>query len=901
MANIKLFENDSTTLIGDLKDTIEATVIEERNGQFELTLIYPNGYTFADKLVNGKVVQCNANDELLNQKFRIYNVEKPMDEEIEVQARHISFDLVYDFLESFSTNTPQTCEYCLNEIFRRSNFSRDYQGFSDIVEAQMYKMEIANCLEAIGGKQGSIIDTFGTGAEILRDNKNIHVLNKRGHDNGVHITYAKNMTDINVEEDRSDLITRIYAYAKGKDADNNEIIVTAPNKYVDSPRIDQYEHPFIRSIDFTDKFGQDENPTPQRVQYFAEKYFRDNPVDLPKINYKLGFVPLSKTTEGGPNDNIKLCDIVYVDDMRYNIQTQAKAIKTVFNVLLNRYDSIELGQPKTTLGNLIGEGGQVGPAGPPGPQGPPGADGNIGDFPDSLPNVPQLTLSALGLESIMCDWTFESQVYYKYQLYASKVPNFTPNAFDLIFEGQASSFLFSAKPDETWYFRVRAGNTHNRWTEFSTQRSISTTKIDAGSFIKEATIGNALIGNISADKINAGKVQGQYIEGKNMRVVDGNGKTTFNIDSFGNVSMDVSSLLIASEGVPTFRALDGKANKNNLTSEINVTPGDIKIKASKIDIQGATTIGDGRGNYLKINGYNYEAYTNHIQTMYWGGWQEGGSFLPTMYMGASGFDSTSSGPSGTYFLMKSYSTYHDLAHRSRQNGKFSIMRFHEGGDIVFIPINRVASEGMIQARAGMEILNEYALELKDWNGNVKGRISRGVFELSQIKSIDNTLIQVKDSVRNMTYGNTMGTSDGRWGTIYLSSAPDISSDITLKENVIYLDNKSEVPYLKSNDDVLTYKDMYDYFKNDYVSARYNYKETTDSLYGIIAQDIQKTKVGKNIIKTNDDGKLSYLQETRQTVTEGALKEAIDKIDSLEKRLEEAIGIIDCLKVQISCK
>lgn len=571
MVKVKLYDKDTTTFIGDLNDTIECKVTEERNGQFELSLVYPNQKQFSDRLIEGNIIQCNANDELLNQQFRIYKTRKLMNNKIDVMARHISFDLIYDFIESISI-VNQPCNYVLNEIFRRSNFSKHYQGFSDIVNAQNYNMELANCLEAIGGKQGSVLDTFGTGAEILRDNTNIHVLNKRGHDNGVHITYSKNMTDITVEEDRSEMITRIFAYAKGKDDGGQEILIYAPNKYVDSPNINLYEHPYIRSIDFTDKFGENVQPTPDRIQYFAEKYFRDNNPDIPKINYKIGFIPLSKTTQGGPNDNIKLCDIVYVDDTRYNIQTQAKAIKTVFNVLLNRYDSIELGQPKSTLADLIGTGGgEQGPAGPPGPQGPPGADGEIGDFPDSLPNVPQLTLTLLGLESIQCDWTFENKVYYSYQLYASKVKDFIPTAFDLIHEGQTSSFLFAAKPDETWYFRVRAGNTHNKWTEFSSQMSISTVKIDASTFIKEATIGNALIGNISADKINAGKLFGQYIDARNLSVTDGNGKRTFDIDSFGNVNLDVTSLLINSKSVAQTEYVNSQITlvDNKINSEVN--------------------------------------------------------------------------------------------------------------------------------------------------------------------------------------------------------------------------------------------------------------------------------------------------------------------------------------------
>lgn len=581
---IKLLETNGD-FIGNLDNPISCFVQEERNGLFEVVLEYPNQYHLSDKLIEGKMIQCDANDTLLNQKFRIYKTRKVMKNTIEVSARHISFDLVDDFVENISM-VNQSCEYALNEIFRNSNFSKNYRGFSDIVNAQDFKVEMSNCLESIVGKRGSIIDTFGTGAEILRDNTDIHVLNRRGRDNGVHISYAKNMTDITIDEDRSELITRIYAFAKGKDADGKEIIINATGKYIDSPRISLYEHPFIKSIDFTDKFEENVQPTPDKIKSFAERYFRDNNVDIPKTSYKISFIPLSKTTEGGPNDNISLCDTVYVDDTRYNIQTQAKAIKVNFNVLKNRYESIELGQPRSTLGNLVGEEGTQGPQGPPGP---PGKDGDIGDFPDTLPGKSTLNLTQLGMSSIQCDWTFENQVYYTYQLFASKIRNFQPTMFDLIHEGQASSYLFVGQPKETWYFRVRGGNSHGRWGEFSEQASITLDLADKmDNYFTSAAIGQAVVGSLTADYMTAGVIKGQWIDAKNLSVTDGNGKRTLDVDSFGNVYLDVTTLKINSGDVSdslTKLNLDMNGVQTEVKNKLNTSEFGTKLQQSSTDIQ----------------------------------------------------------------------------------------------------------------------------------------------------------------------------------------------------------------------------------------------------------------------------------------------------------------------------
>src|SRR5699024_4041451 len=221
---------------------------------------------------------------------------------------------------------------------------------------------------------------------------------------------------------------------------NEEIIVKAD--YVDSALIANYSHPYIKALDYSDKFGDGEIPTVSKLQDLARKEYKNNKVDIPKQNFKIEIIPLSKCVGyEGLEDKISFCDIVTIIDTRYNINTQAKVIKVAFNVLKNRYESMELGEPRTSLGDIIGNGGDNKPiVGPPGPQGPPGADGSIGDFPNSLPSTPVLTAPVYGFANIEFSWTFENKVYYQYEVYASKEADFTPNTFNLIHQGQTSTF-----------------------------------------------------------------------------------------------------------------------------------------------------------------------------------------------------------------------------------------------------------------------------------------------------------------------------------------------------------------------------------------------------------------------------------------------------------------------------
>ena len=594
---LALYNKDFTTKYGAINSIIEAFVEEERNGLFELSFVMLNTDSLFKYIEEDNIVVANANNTLINQKFRIYMTRKLMNNRVEVFARHISFDLMYDYIDSVSFEN-QSCEYGLNQLFRSSQFSSHYKGYSDIINAQNYSMNMANVLEAIGGKKGSLIDTFGTGAELLRDNENIHILNKRGHDNSVSIEYRKNLTGFELEEDTTELVTRILPYARYTPANeegNSQDEVTVKGSFVDSPLIANYSHPFVKAIDYSDKFEEGEEVTTNKLTSFARNEYEVNNVDKPKQNFKIEFIPLSKCIGfEGLKDNISLCDTVTIKDTRYNINTQAKVIKTTFNVLKNRYESMELGEPRTSLGDIIGSNdSSKGEEGPPGPQGPPGEDGSVGDFPNTLPSTPVVTTKVYGFANIEISWTFENKVYYQYEVYASKEANFTPNTFNLIHSGQTSTYMYQAKPNETWYFKVCAINTHGDRTDFGNAYATTVKIDDLSNYVDEMAINEALIGTLSLDRGWVGTLKGNYIDAKQLSVTDGNGKRTLDIDSYGNVNLDVTSLKISSSNVATENYADTKAtqalndSKTYTTTQTTVTNN--KVASIETNLNGITS------------------------------------------------------------------------------------------------------------------------------------------------------------------------------------------------------------------------------------------------------------------------------------------------------------------------
>ena len=414
-----LYDKTGNTKITNLTDCIQCIVTEERNGMFEAELVYSVHSSNSDKLIRGNIIVADANDTLKEQKFRIYKISKPINGRIKILARHISFDMARDIVTGLVIDN-QSCEYALNKLFSSSQFSQHFTGHSDIVNSQSTVINgTTHILKAIVGVEGSIIDTFGTSPEILRDNYDFYIYENRGHDNGVTIEYGKNLTGLNLDTDDSNMITRIRAIAKYRDENQEEVVVVSNPEFIDSPYINNYETPFIAEIDFSNHFKDDDVPTPIRLKTLAENYFTNNKCDLPNENATLSFIPLSKCVGyEGIQDKISLCDTVTVIDYRYNLTTKVKVIKVSYNTLKERYENMEVGEPRSRLGDIISNSmnSVKGEKGEKGDKGEPGAPGNIGDFPDALPTTPILTSSLYGFASIELSWTFESQPYYTYEL-----------------------------------------------------------------------------------------------------------------------------------------------------------------------------------------------------------------------------------------------------------------------------------------------------------------------------------------------------------------------------------------------------------------------------------------------------------------------------------------------------
>jgi len=96
-------------------------------------------------------------------------------------------------------------------------------------------------------------------------------------------------------------------------------------------------------------------PTLAQLNSYAANYVKANAV-VPTVSFKIKFVPLWQSEEYKEYvdfEKVGLCDTVRIVYPPLGIELQAKVVKTVYNVLLDRYDSIEVSTAKKNLATTI--------------------------------------------------------------------------------------------------------------------------------------------------------------------------------------------------------------------------------------------------------------------------------------------------------------------------------------------------------------------------------------------------------------------------------------------------------------------------------------------------------------------------------------------------------------------
>ncbi len=349
-------ENDFThNGIGILTECVKATVTEERNGSYELSLQYPITGQWFEQITDGCIVKAKANDKSELQLFRIYKTSKPLKGIVTYSAEHISYALnaIPCIGLDVSGATPQMA---MNRAVQGAGLECPFSFLSDISTLHSTKIvEPCSIRAVLGGQEGSILDVWG--GEYEFDNFVVRLHKSRGADNGVTVEYGKNMTDLNQDSTIEECYTHIMPYAVyTKEGDEEDTYVFLSEKVLPIPNAENLGCERACTVDLTDEFEEDELISEDKLRTKATSYVNNMGSLSAKVNIKVSFIPLWQTEEYkniAPLEKVSLCDTVTIRSYKLGVDAKAKVIETVYDVLKEKYESMTLGDAKSSFADTF--------------------------------------------------------------------------------------------------------------------------------------------------------------------------------------------------------------------------------------------------------------------------------------------------------------------------------------------------------------------------------------------------------------------------------------------------------------------------------------------------------------------------------------------------------------------
>lgn len=321
--------------IGKLADAQSCTVTEKRNGSYELKLICPADGIHAEMLEEGNIILAKPSDTMQPQPFRIYKITTPIDGKLEVQARHISYQLNFITVSPFSVSG---CAGAVQGLKSHAASDCPFSVWTDVASSAMFTVSVpASFRNCLGGMDGSVLDTFG--GEFEWDRYTVKFHRARGADHNVHIVYGKNLTDFKMEKSIENTITGVHPYWVDNET---QAVMELPEKVV---MVSRKSVPYqkITVLDCTSAFQ--EKPSEAALREYAQDYIDTTSLTEPEVDIKIDFIQLWNTPgyeDVVQAEQVSLCDTVHVYISKLGIEASSKVTETEYDSLLERYNSITL-------------------------------------------------------------------------------------------------------------------------------------------------------------------------------------------------------------------------------------------------------------------------------------------------------------------------------------------------------------------------------------------------------------------------------------------------------------------------------------------------------------------------------------------------------------------------------
>lgn len=358
---------------GRLADCTRCIVTEERNGIYLCEFDYPVTGPMYAALLEGGIVGVIHDDNHDIQPFDIYGHTAPLDGIVTFYARHISYRLSNIILKPMSASSCAAAFAAFeNQTYNRNPFT----FWTDKAVSGTWTNDVpASVKSRLVGEQGSILDVYGKG-EYKYDKWTVRLYVNRGNDNGVSIRYGVNLTDLTEDVDGSSSYSAVAPYWKSAEGD---VVVTLPEGYVVADNVPVKYYPWTNEtgeiittedgtpiefavaqimpvpLDLSSDFT--EEPTVEQLRELAKTRLNNSQAWQPSTNIRISFVDLAHTEDYkdvAALQRVSLCDRVNVYCGPLGVSAaKVEVIRVVYNVLTEKYDEMELGQPSKTYAETV--------------------------------------------------------------------------------------------------------------------------------------------------------------------------------------------------------------------------------------------------------------------------------------------------------------------------------------------------------------------------------------------------------------------------------------------------------------------------------------------------------------------------------------------------------------------
>lgn len=334
---------------------IDPVISEAINGLYQFEFSIP--ISSSDHIEKENIIVAPT-PTLDDQAFRISQIRKT-NGMYYVTCYHIFYDLTHNMIEDINI-VNSGASGALDKINEGCIDQHPFSFYTDIYN------KVANCrlvrYNPVRALLGSDDNTFINrwGGEIERNNFNITMKKRLGIDSSVKIMYKKNLIGYEADIDYTQITTKIMP--KASDG------LLLPEKYIKSPKINNYHTIKTKVIEYSDIKVRDENSSDSEGMSRDEAYtemrrrawaeFSENHIDEPRANYKVNFIDLEMTKEFKhlkKLESVNLGDRLKVIHMEENLDISARVISYKYNPVSRRYIEIELGNVADKFTSITSE------------------------------------------------------------------------------------------------------------------------------------------------------------------------------------------------------------------------------------------------------------------------------------------------------------------------------------------------------------------------------------------------------------------------------------------------------------------------------------------------------------------------------------------------------------------